>query len=133
MRFKLLFVFIFFVLSFGQSLYSQKAPETKPKTSFSVGFSGHVMLSAGFDGKSLFYNMGGPHLKLSLSNKVALSGIILPTLQVSISDFRPLVSPTVGSGFLFSYDRYSLIAAAFWQVKRQEWQPALGLGYRFGK
>jgi hypothetical protein len=96
----------------------------------SASMSGSVMLST--DGKSVFYNMGGPGIKLS-AKKWSTSISMIPSLRFFEDEPRPLVTPLLGVALNFSYKRWVIGFPCYYLATKNVWIFTAGAGVRLGK
>ncbi len=92
--------------------------------------SGSAMLST--DGKSVFFNMGGPGIKLSAKNW-STSISMIPSLRLFEDNPRPLVTPLLGGTLNFSYKRWIIGFPCYYLAAKNNWIFTAGAGVRLGK
>jgi hypothetical protein len=97
---------------------------------FSTSITGSAMLST--DGKSVFFNMGGPGIKLSAKNW-STSISMIPSLRFFEDDPRPIVTPLLGVGLNVSYKRWVLGFPCYYLASKSMWILSVGAGVRLGK
>ena len=97
---------------------------------FSTSLTGTVMVST--DGKSVFYNMGGPGVKLS-GKKWSTSLCMIPSLRFFEDEPRPLVTPLLGLSLNVSYKRWIIGFPCYYLASRNIWILSAGAGVRLGK
>jgi len=112
-----------FCLSTGR-LKAQQKPE------ISTTITGAVMLST--DGKSVFYNMGGPSVKVSFKKWFAAYNM-LPGLRFFDVKGTINVNPILGTGLTIGYKRWMIGFPLFYLPKDNIWVFTAGAGVRLGK
>lgn len=102
--------------------------QTKPTTD--VSFSGALMVSS--DGKSVFYNMGGPSIKITYK-KWHVAAYMLPSLRFFDLNGTINVNPILGTGLTFGYKRWMFGFPCYYIADKKIWVFTAGAGVRLGK
>jgi hypothetical protein len=100
------------------------------KSIVSASITGSVMLTT--DGSSLFYNMGGPGVKITKDKWMLLINM-LPSLRLYKDEPRPLITPILGGGISIGYKRLMIGFPCYYLAPKSEWVVSAGLGVIFGK
>ena len=119
----LLFAFSFLFLSVEQ-VSAQK------KEVVSASITGAAIVST--DGKSVFFNMGGPGIKVAKKDWMA-SINLLPSLRFFEDNPRPFVTPILGTGVCIGYKRFILAVPFYYLSAKAEWIVTAGIGVKLGK
>ena len=83
---------------------------------------------------STFLNFGGPSIKMEYG-KFGISYGMFPSLRFYKSDNPLVVSPSLGTGFQFTYKKIALALPMYYIVsprtKTNIWVVSVGAGYKF--
>jgi hypothetical protein len=121
---RLLSIMILLLVFSFVKLYAQK----KEVTMSSI--TGSMMIST--DGKSIFYNMGGPGIKFT-KDKLTIGFNMLPSLRFFKDDPRPLVTPLLGAGLIIGYKRFIIGMPVYYLAAKTSWIISGGIGVKLGK
>jgi hypothetical protein len=102
--------------------------QSKPSTE--VSFAGAVMIST--DGKSVFYNMGGPSVKLTYK-KWSGSVNMFPSLRFFDVKGTITINPILGTGITIGYKRWMIGFPCYYLADKKIWVLTAGAGVRLGK
>jgi len=102
--------------------------QSKPSTD--VSFSGAFMVST--DGKSVFYNMGGPSIKMT-KDKWYLSLNMLPSLRFFDVKGTININPILGAGIHIGYKRWMIGFPCYYLSDKKIWVLTAGAGVRLGQ
>lgn len=119
-----------YVIAAAIALAGLTAAGQEAKSNFNVGLEGQVAVTT--NGKSVFANMGGPCLKLSL-RQAALGLSMFPSLKFEQDGSRSVVTPILGVGpqlYLFG-KRLVLSFPCYYYAAKNVWVGTAGLGYVF--
>jgi len=117
---------LFAVILTFSSHYSKA--QSKPTTD--VSFTGALMVST--DGKSVFYNMGGPAVKV-VYKKWSASVNMLPSLRFFDVKGTINVNPILGTGITIGYKRWMIGFPCYYLADKKVWIFTAGAGVRLGK
>jgi hypothetical protein len=95
-----------------------------------ASITGSVMVST--DGKSVFYNMGGPSVKIAYKKWFA-AATMFPSLRFFDSKGTINVNPILGTGITFGYKRYMIGFPCYYLSTKNIWIFTAGAGIRLGK
>jgi hypothetical protein len=113
-------------LIFLLSFYGFAQTEKK----IAASLAGSVMLST--DGKSVFYNMGGPSVKLTYK-KWSGSVNMFPSLRFFDVKGTINVNPILGAGITIGYKRWMIGFPCYYLADKKIWVLTAGAGVRLGK
>jgi hypothetical protein len=100
------------------------------RSNVSASITGSAMVST--DGTSVFYNMGGPGIKITKDKWMA--GIsMLPSLRYFKDDPRPIITPILGGGVSIGYKRLMIGFPLYYIAAKAQWIVSAGLGVKLGK
>ena len=113
-------------LIFLLSFYGFAQSDTK----ISASLAGSVMVST--DGKSVFYNMGGPSVKLTYK-KWSGSVNMFPSIRFFDVKGTINVNPILGTGITIGYKRWMIGFPCYYLADKKIWVLTAGAGVRLGK
>lgn len=96
----------------------------------SASLTGAVMVST--NGKSVFYNMGGPAVKV-VHKKWSASLNMLPSLRFFDVKGTINVNPILGTGITLGYKRWMIGFPCYYLADKKIWIFTAGAGVRLGK
>jgi hypothetical protein len=96
----------------------------------SASITGSAMITT--DGVSVFYNMGGPGIKIT-KDKWMVGISMLPSLRYFKDDPRPIITPILGGGVSIGYKRLMIGFPLYYIAAKAQWIVSAGLGVKLGK
>jgi len=119
------FCAVFFVLIFFHNISLAQKTNT-----ISATITGSAVVST--DGKSVFFNMGGPGIRVAKKDWMA-SINLLPSLRFFEDQPRPFVTPILGTGVFIGYKRFIVAVPLYYLSARSEWIVTAGIGVKLGR
>lgn len=95
-----------------------------------ASFTGAFMIST--DGKSVFYNMGGPSVKVA-HKKWSASLNMFPSLRFFDVNGTININPILGTGITIGYKRWMIGFPCYYLADKKIWVLTAGAGVRLGK
>ncbi len=100
----------------------------KSQQPITATFSGQVSLTT--DGKGLFFNMGGPGLKMEITPKIAVSVNMFPSLRYEYSSTDADIKPFLGTGLQIYFKRFIVAAPFYYLPNTKNWVVTAGIGWK---